>query len=313
MIEKKILVTGAGGFVGSVLIEKLQNKHDVIRAKRTCPSSCNGNEIAIGEINGKTDWSLALCNTEVVVHCAGVAHTNSSSEEYKAVNIDGTLNLARQALKVGIRKFIFISSVKVNGERTFSSPYTHIDSPEPADDYGRSKNNAEIGLRELFLDTNVDLIIIRPPLIYGPGVKANFATLISIVNKQIPMPFAQINKNKRSMVYLGNLIDLIERCIDLNNLGIAIFMVSDGDDLSTSELIYIIGKSLGKNVKQFPFPITLLKFIAWCLGRSNMVCKLTDSLQVDISETQTKLDWIPPFTVEQGIEETVNAFKKVNK
>lgn len=221
--------------------------------------------------------------------------------EYRRVNVEGTLNLARQAAAAGIRRFIYISSIKVNGESTpLGKPFVSSTAPAPEDPYGLSKLEAERGLIELVARTGMEVVVIRPPLIYGPGVKGNFASMIKLVEKGLPLPLGAIH-NKRSLVGIDNLVDLIIRCIDHPAAANQVFLAGDGEDISTTELLRGVGRAMGKPARLIPVPAGLLQFGATLLGRKAMAQRLLGSLQVDISKTRDLLDWKPPYTVEEGL------------
>jgi len=222
--------------------------------------------------------------------------------EYRKVNVEGTLNLARQAVAAGVRRFVFLSSIKVNGEATaMGKPFQASDEPAPEDAYGVSKLEAEQGLMNLVAETDMEVVIIRPTLVYGPGVKGNFASMVKLVDKGVPLPLGAIH-NKRSLVGIHNLIDLIIRCIDHPAAANQVLLASDGEDLSTTQLLRRVGRALGKAPRLIPVPPGLLQVGATLLGKKAMAQRLLGSLQVDISETRKLLDWKPPYTVEEGLK-----------
>jgi len=221
--------------------------------------------------------------------------------EYRRVNVDGTLNLARYAVEAGVKRFVFISSIKVNGEQIAPGrPFTCDDTPTPKDPYAISKLEAEQGLQQIALETGMEVVIIRPPLVYGPGVKGNFASMIKLVEKGLPLPFGAID-NRRSLVGLDNLVDLIITCIDHPNAANQVFLVSDGEDLSTSGLLRRVAKAMGKPSRLIPVPAGLLQLGATVLGKKAIGQRLLGSLQVDISSTRERLDWTPPVSVDEGL------------
>ena len=264
----------------------------------------------IANIEGQTDWARCLIGIDTVIHSAARVHVMredscDSLAEFRRVNVEGTLNLARQAATAGVRRFIFISSIKVNGEATINgAKFTEQDLPCPQDAYGISKYEAELGLLKLGKETGVDIVIIRPPLIYGPGVKANFASMLRLARAQIPLPFGAV-RNKRSFVYLGNLISLILCCIEHPDAANEIFLVSDGTDLSISEVLRACASAFGKRSFLFWVPPFLLMGAAGILGKRSMAQRLLGSLQVDISKSKKILGWTPPISVEDGLKETV--------
>ena len=222
--------------------------------------------------------------------------------EFRKVNVEGTLNLARQAAEAGVKRFVFISSIKVNGEGTeFGKPYTADDAPAPVDPYGISKLEAEQGLLGLASETGMEITIIRPVLVYGPGVKGNFASMINLVEKGIPLPLGAIH-NQRSLVGIDNLVDLIIRCIDHPAAANQVFLAADGEDLSTTELLRIVAKAIERPSRLIPVPAPVLQFGATLLGRKAMAQRLLGSLQVDILKTRELLDWTPPVSVDEGLK-----------
>jgi nucleoside-diphosphate-sugar epimerase len=309
-MAEEILVTGASGFVGGQLISWMtahaQPSTAVLGAVRSKQAGDDSGLIAVGEINGDTDWSEALRGRCVIVHTAARAHIMDDTAadpltEFRSVNVAGTLNLARQAATAGVKRFIFISSIKVNGEQTMDQPFTAGDMPAPEDPYGISKWEAEQGLRELAITTGMEVVIIRPPLVYGRGVKGNFASMIKLVGKGLPLPLGAVH-NKRSLVALDNLVDLIITCIDHPDAANETFLVSDGDDLSTTQLLRGVAEAMGRSSRLIPVPASLLQFGATLLGKKAVAQRLLGSLQVDISHTQKCLNWMPPLTVKQGLQ-----------
>ena len=263
-----ILVTGANGFIGTALTHKLCEKgYDVRGIVRSKERTLNRNSrleiFAVGEINSDTNWGDALKGIDVVIHLASRAHKLIDASvnllaEYRIVNADGTQRLAEMSAGAGARRLIFISTVKVNGEKTGKHQFTERDTPSPHDDYSTSKWEAEQALHNISDATGLEIVILRLPLVYGQGVKANFLRLLDMVNKNIPLPLSMVN-NKRSMIYIGNLVDAIIRCIEHPDAVNKTFLVSDGQDVSTPELIRMIAGAMGKKAKLFPCPLSLLK------------------------------------------------------
>lgn len=312
---KAILVSGANGFVGKALCAELFRQGVLVRA--AVRSETRQTEaiqtLSIGAINGATDWSEALLGVNVVIHLAARVHVMNDNtvdplEAFRKVNVEGTVNLAQQAASAGVRRFIFISSIKVNGEHTLSGQtYTAEDPPAPADAYAMSKLEAEIALRQLAEQTGIEVVIIRPPLIYGPGVKANFHRMMHWLEKGVPLPLGAMH-NKRSFVALDNLVDLIITCIAHPLAANQTFLAGDGEDLSTTDLLQRLSNLLGKPVKLLPLPIWVLKTGAMLLGKSDMAQRLCNSLQVDISKTCELLNWQPPVTVDDALKKTAANF-----
>jgi len=265
--------------------------------------------VTIPVIGADTDWCAALAGVNVVFHLAARVHIMNDSAsnplaEFRKTNVDATLNLAKQAVTAGVKRFIFISSVKVNGEFTnIGEPFKETDLPMPDDFYGLSKYEAEQGLLALAKETGLEVVIIRPPLIYGPGVKANFASMLRVVKKGLPLPLGAIH-NKRSFVYIGNLVSLLILCINHPRAVNQIFFVSDGQDLSTTELLKICANSFNIKAWLIPVPSRLIAVVASILGKSDIAQRLCGTLQIDISKAKNMLGWRPVVTVLDGLEAT---------
>jgi len=308
-----ILVTGANGFLGQALSLELRARKFAVRGALRAEAKTG--EVNVGDIGPDTDWQEALAGLDVVVHTAARVHIINDTagdllSQYRKVNVEGTLNLARQAVNAGVKRFIFISSIKVNGESTLpGKPFTADDQPNPEDPYGISKWEAEVGLERLANEKGLEVVIIRPPLVYGPGVKANFLRLMRWVNRGVPLPLGAI-RNKRSLVALDNLVDLIINCIGHPAAVNQTFLAGDGQDVSTTELLYGIGKALDKPARLLPCPVSLLFVISALLGKREMLRRLTDSLQVDISSARSLLGWEPPLSLEEGLCKVAQDFKQ---
>lgn len=313
----KILVTGASGFIGSKLLGQLPAECTLSlgRNKPACQASRQFYEL---EIVSNTDYSAALIDVDVIVHLAACVHVMNDAvsnplEEYREVNTRGTVNLACQAAAAGVKRFVFVSSIKVNGESTGqNNPFTSADEHAPEDDYGLSKSEAEQQLFKIGKGTGMEVVIIRPTLVYGPGVKANFASLMNLVSKGIPLPFGCITQNKRSLVSVDNLVDLIITCIDHPKAANQVFLVSDDHDVSTSEMVREMAIALDKPTWQLPVPIWCYKLFGKLFGKSDIVDRLTGSLQVDISHTKETLGWKPSQTLQEGFKQTAQAFLQAN-
>lgn len=303
-----ILLTGANGFIGRALVKRLgrKSKDSLVIAVRRKSLEVSENSIVVGDLDGFTDFSLAVNKMDVVIHGAARAHVMKDEvscplQEYRKVNVQGTLNLARQAAEAGVRRFIFISSVKVNGEQTRSGQqFTADDKPSPEDPYGISKLEAEQGLWKLAAQIGMEVVIIRSPLVYGPGVKGNFARMVRLVEKGLPLPLGAV-RNKRTLVALDNIVDLIATCIDHPGAANQVFLAGDGQDLSTTELLRGVADAMGKPVRLIPVPPSILMLGAALLGKRAMAQRLLGSLQVDISKAHELLGWLPPVTVEEGL------------
>lgn len=313
----RILVTGSTGFVGNALLSRFSlNPIWQLRGtvRHHIAATSSGTEfVRIGGLAADTDWSSAIANIDVVVHTAARVHVMRDTAtdplvEFRRVNVEGTLNLARQAMNVGVRRFIFVSSIKVNGEVTIAGrPYTADDIPSPIDPYGISKYEAEQGLHQLAQETGMEVVIIRPVLVYGPGVKANFLSMMYWLYKGIPLPFGAIH-NQRSFVALDNLADLITTCIYHPAAANQIFLVSDDDDISTTELLQRMGIAMGRPTRLIPVPTQVLQVAFRLLGKADFFQRLCGSLQVDISKTRKLLGWTPPVSADEALKQTAQHF-----
>lgn len=308
----KILITGYSGFIGSHLLGALDSLESVNLLGRSVPFQCN--KYLKASIDAKSDYSSVLENIEVIIHIAARVHVMNDISldpltEFRAVNTAGTINLARQAVKAGVKRFIFVSSIKVNGESTeIGKPFTESDDRCPKDFYGQSKSEAEVQLLDLARQTGLEVVIIRPTLVYGPGVKANFASLLHLVSKGLPLPFGSIRGNKRSLVSVINLVDLIVTCIDHPKAVNQVFLVSDDHDISTAEMVKHMSQALGKSCRLLPVPLWCYRLMGKLTGKMDVVDRLIGSLQVDITHTKNTLGWTPPQTLEHGFKETAEAF-----
>ncbi len=313
---KKLLLTGATGFVGKALLtELLQNDFEVIISIRNTPisSSVKIKTIKTGNLLATTDWSPALQNIDIVIHSAARAHImqDSSSNplaEFRKTNVDGTLNLARQAEKSGASRFIFISSIKATGQSSSSQSILKPDDAAlPTDPYGLSKYEAEQGLLELAKNSKMDVVIIRPPLVYGPNVKGNFLSLLKYIKKGLPLPLGSIN-NKRSLVALDNLVNFIRHCTTHPKAANEIFFISDGEDVSTTELLMKIAKAFNKKLFLIPIPPIALSFIAKLFGKGAMVDRLLESLQVDNSKAVELINWKPVISMDSQLKKIADSY-----
>jgi len=312
----EILLTGANGFVGSFLLpELLLNSYKVRIVGRKFNQSFikNTKVFNIDSLSADTNYKDALSEVKVVIHLAARVHvmkhfSSNALEEYKKINLYGTMNLARQSVRAGVKRFIFISSIKVNGEVTLNGKKFYADDiPSPKDPYSISKYEAEQALMRLSKDSGMEVVIIRPPLIYGPGVKANFFTMMKWLSRNFSLPLGAIN-NKRSFVGVANLVDLVLTCLDHPGAANEIFLVSDDYDVSTTFLLQSLSMALGKKSKLIRIPIFILKIAFLTVGKLNLSQKLLESLQLDIAKTKQKLNWSPPVSFEDGIVETARHF-----
>ena len=314
----KVLVTGATGFVGRHLCKLLaSSEYQVVGTRR---SSAKKNEstdydlVSVGDIGDEVVWEPVLDGVDYVVHLAARVHVMRETADdpladFRRVNVAGTERLLRSCGRQGVKRFILISTTKVHGESTNEEPFAANSDTKPVDPYAQSKLEAERTVEEIGRDTGFETTIIRPPLVYGPGVGGNFARLATMVRRGIPMPFGKI-ENLRSLVFVQNLCDLILECLINPGAVGERFLVSDNDDVSTPELVRQLAAAMSRPARLLPIPVPALKSAAVLVGRSAEVSRLTESLQLDISHTMSRLDWTPPFSMQQGIESTVRWYEE---
>ncbi|MDQ6994879.1 MAG: SDR family oxidoreductase [Mariprofundaceae bacterium] len=311
----KILMTGVTGFVGGAVARQLSLQTDiqVLAAVRhqsdALPQAIQ--QCVVSDLSNTTDYADALSGVDVVIHCAARVHVmNDDSEdpltEFRKVNVDGTLNLARQAVDSGVKRFVFISSIKVNGEATNDRAFTPNDMIQTHDPYALSKWEAEQGLFKLAETTNMEVVVIRPPLIYGSGVKANFKKMMQVVEKGLPLPLGAVH-NQRSRVALDNLVDFICLCTKHPKAANEVFLISDGEDVSTTELLQKVAKAMDKKVRLIPVPVSFMRFIAKLLGKSDVADRLFGSLQIDSSKARNLLGWQPVITMDEQLTKIVKS------
>lgn len=317
-MKNKILLTGSSGFVGKHLVHTLLAKqHELICPQRSHRQIPNCLCPTIGDIDGDTQWGDLFTEVHTVIHCAARVHVMNDTAAsplaaFRAVNVGGTLALARQAAMAGVTHFIYLSSVKVNGESTAKGMAFDENSPCFAEDaYGISKLEAELALRDLSETSGMAITIIRPPLIYGAGVGANFLSMLRWVKKQWPLPLGSIH-NQRSFVFVKNLTDFIARCVQNPRAYQEVFFVSDGHDLSTTKLLQTAAHALGVRSRLLPFPAILIRIAATLVGKKSIADRLCLSLQVNSSKARSRLDWTPPYTVQEGMAETVASLKSAS-
>lgn len=314
-----VLITGVSGFVGGALACRLleEGRYRVRGAARRVLSNVPaGLELRQSpELEPEADWSELLQDVEVVVHAAARVHMMSDQaadplSEFRRANTEGTLRIARQAVEAGVRRFVFISSIKVNGEESPADrPYSADDVVAPVDPYGVSKHEAEQALLALAWETGLEVVIIRPVLVYGPGVKANFQSMMRWLDRRLPLPLGAIH-NSRSLVSLDNLVDLIVTCLQHSAAAGQVFLVSDGSPLSTTQLLRRMGLALGKPARLLPVPAVWLQLAARLLGRPAIAQRLCGSLCVDIEKTRRLLGWEPPVTVDEAMSRTAQYFQE---
>jgi UDP-glucose 4-epimerase len=308
----KIVVTGANGGVGSALVANLRDKGEsvipAVRAARGIPG-----EKVCGEIHGATCWAPVLEGADVVIHLAARVHVMKDTsadplDAFRKVNAQGTANLARQCATAGVRRLVFVSTVKVNGEQTaIGRPFRPTDAPAPTDPYGISKQEAEREVQEICGSHGVEWVIVRPPLIYGPQVGGNFAAMVNWVKRGIPLPLGMVTRNRRSLAAMENVVDFLGVAATHEAAANQIFLVSDAEAVSTAALLRRLSEALGKRPRLLPVPPPLLRFTAGLFGRSAEADRLLQSLELDISKTAELLGWTPPISLKSGLRQAVVA------
>lgn len=317
----RILITGATGFIGSALSRGLLEAGHPIRGvvrpsagapHRAAPESANFDWVVLHDRSTERETNEALQGVQIVVHLAARVHimvddASNPLQEFRRVNVDWTERLARAAASQGVHRFVYVSSIKVNGEQTVV-PFTEQDPPKPRDPYGVSKWEAEQALARVSTQTGMETVVVRSPLVYGPGVRGNFLQLLNILRQGIPLPLAGI-RNQRSLVYIGNLVDALTRCVHDPRAAGRTYLVRDGEDLSTPELVRRLAVAMRSRVCLWSCPTSFLYWMGQVTGKREIIDRLVGSLQVNSSKIQTELDWDPPFTVDAGLSETAAWFR----
>lgn len=312
-----MLVTGANGFVGRPLCAVLKQKGYAVRAAirnaaRNSIADCEN--VTVSTFDAETDWMQALHGVDTVIHLAARVHVMRDDainplDEFRRVNLGGTEHLARSAATKGVKRLVYVSSIKVNGEATNGrAKFAESDPAAPQDPYGVSKCEAELALQRIAAKTALEIVIVRPPLVYGAGVKGNFAQMLKVLARGIPLPLATVH-NLRSLVYVGNLVDALVVCATHPAAAGQIYLVSDGEDVSTPDLLRQLGAAMGCTARLFPCPPFLLKFSAGLIGMTNQVERLLGSLQVDSGKIRRELNWTPPYTLQQGLQEAAEWYR----
>ena len=316
----KFMISGAGGFVGRALCAELFRRgQSVSAAVRSDKSSIKNTEVIIvGAIDSKTKWADALCDVDVVIHLAARVHVMREKAadplaEFLKVNLHGTSNLARQAACFGVKRFVYVSSIKVNGEQTSATQsFTELDEPSPQDFYSISKWQAEQALWRIAQETGLEIVVVRPPLVYGPGVKGNFAQMLAVIAKRFPLPLASVY-NRRSLIYVENLVDALIVCATHPVAAGQTYLVCDGEDISTPDLLRQLGYAMGCPAHMLPFPPSWLRMLGKLSGKSEQVERLLGSLQVDSGKIRRDLNWFPPYTLQQGLQATAESYRCLGK
>lgn len=317
MSKTRLLVTGASGFVGTALCDQLIDRGYRVSAVLRNSSKFNNRDCEIFNmhcLSANTDWTNTLNGVTTVIHLAARVHvmrddTVNPVEEFRRVNVDGTEHLARSAAESGVKRFVYISSIKVNGEvARDGKKFIEEDWPYPQDPYGISKWESEKVLHRIAEETGLEVVIVRPPLVYGAGVKGNFAQMLKVLATRLPLPFASI-ENQRSLVYVGNLVDALIACATHPAATGQTYLIRDGEDISTPDLLRHLGIAMGRPARLFSFPPSLLTWAAAAVGRAEQLRRLTGSLQVDDAKIRRELNWTPPFTLQQGLHETAKWYR----
>ena len=315
-----VLVTGANGFVGTALCPKLMQHGLSVRgaSRAILPVGFATEQVVMSTFDDASALQAAVEGVDVVIHLAArvhVMHDNVADplEAFCKANVEGSLKLAQCAIAAGVKRFVFVSSIGVNGSQTFGNDtFNERSTPNPHDDYSRSKFLAEKALKKLCENSNIELVILRPPLVYGPNPKGNFNTLLNVVSNLLPLPLGSI-KNKRNFIFLGNLVDAVVVCSTHPSAANQTFLISDDEPVSTPKFIQSLATALAKPSMLFPFPFTIIKLILTTLGKSHQFDKITQSLVIDSSKIRHQLGWQPPFTMEEGLKITADWFKNARK
>lgn len=317
-----ILVTGATGFVGRFLCEQLLAEGHTVRGTLLPPEKPSAlttgvKATVVQSLGPDTDWSVALEGVDTIIHLAARVHIMQETasdplSEFRKVNLQGTEQLARQAAQANVNRFVFMSTIGVNGDNSGDKPYTEGDAPHPHNPYSASKHEAELTLQEITAETGLETVIVRAPLVYGPGNPGNFLSLLRYVSNSVPLPLSSIS-NKRSLLYVGNLVDALAACATHPVAAGKTYLVSDGEDVSTPDLIRRTASALGVPARLFPFPVSLIKAAGKLAGKSPAVDRLTGSLTVESLKIRQELGWTPPFTMECGLRETAKWYKMTQR
>lgn len=315
MKKNRLLVTGAQGFVGHRFCQQAESAgFAVTRGVRRAGQMDDGSSVAVGDIAGDTDWTRALSGVDVVVHLAARVHVMHETAAdpfaaFRAVNVVGTVNLARQAAAAGVRRLVYVSSIKVNGESTKEGQsFRESDPPHPQDPYAVSKWEAEQALHGFAAETGLEIVIVRPPLVYGPGVKGNFEQMLKMLARGMPLPLASVH-NQRSLIHIGNLVDALLLCATHADAAGKTYLLSDGEDISTPALLRQLGAAMGHPARLLPCPSALLRAVGRVSGRAARIERLLGSLQVDSGRIRRELHWTPPYTLQQGLYETAQEYR----
>lgn len=311
----RVLVTGASGFVGRVLCARLAERgFETVGAVRDKAAVRHRMQVAVGDINESTDWSEALKNVDAVIHLAARVHVMNDTEQdplsaFRRVNAAGTARLARMAAASGVRRLVYVSSIKVNGEETRNGKkFSETNLPGPQDPYGVSKWEAENALYKIADETGIEIVVVRPPLVYGEGVKGNFEQMLRMVARGVPLPLASV-RNQRSLIYVENLVDALIACATHANAVDQTYLVRDGQDISTPDLLRQLARGMGAAASLFPCPEALLRAGAKLLGKSRQVERLLGSLQIDDAKIRADLNWVPPYSQAAGLQATAQWYR----
>lgn len=315
---KTILITGANGFVGRRVCTLLQRQGYAVRGTvRDCGATLVSNIISVDNIDGNTDWSKALEGIDIVVHLAARVHVMQETsktplESFRSVNVHGTERLARMAIEKGVRRFVYISSISIHGNSTDAHAYIEEDEAQPHSPYAISKWEGELVLRKIEKESDLEIVIVRPPLVYGAGVGGNFLRLMHLAHRGLPLPLKSI-QNRRSFIGIENLADLIECCVSNPNAAGETFVASDGEDLSTPDLIDRVARLMGHSARLIPVPVSIIRALGKLAGKEDVIDRLCNSLQVDAKKARNMLNWKPQLSLDVGLDRTVKWFMEQNK
>ncbi|RFC34926.1 MAG: Nucleoside-diphosphate-sugar epimerase [Candidatus Nitrotoga sp. SPKER] len=314
----KFMISGASGFVGKALCTELIRRGQSVRAAVRSENLLieNTKAISVGAIDSETNWADALRDVDVVIHLAARVHVmrehaTDPLAEFLKVNLHGTSNLARQAACSGVKRLVYVSSIKVNGEQTsVTQSFTELDKPNPQDFYSISKWQAEQALWRIAQETGLEIVVVRPPLVYGPGVKGNFAQMLAIITKRFPLPLASVY-NLRSLIYVGNLVDALIVCATHPVAAGHTYLVCDGEGVSTPHLLRQLGDAMRYPAHLLPFPLSWLRILGKLSGKSDQVERLLSSLQIDSGKIRRDLNWVPPYTLQLGLQATAESYRRL--
>lgn len=317
-MSAEVLITGASGFVGRALCEEMGRRGAKLKIAIRTPQLFDTKleHVVVGAIDDATDWEYAVKGVRLIIHLAARVHVmrdvcNNPLDQFRKINVEGSAHLARCAARSGVKRFVYVSSIKVNGDGAYEGSYSEQSRPDPQDPYGISKWEAEQALHSVAAETGLEVVIVRPPLVYGEGVKGNFIQMLNVLSRGLPLPLSSVN-NRRSLVYVGNLVDALITCATHPAAAGQTYLVSDGEDISTSDLLRRLGAEMGRPARLFPCPTRWLIWAGMMMGRADQVQRLLGSLEVDSGRIRRELNWIPPFSMQQGLQATAEWYRNTH-